>query len=112
MSHAALEEGARLYLSGEYQQAVSALEPLVGQPDVPMRIHAHVFRAAALYALFVRSGESNQQLRTQALAEIAQSKQLNSSFQPSARVFGPRFLSLYQAGGTASASGTGATAQQ
>ena len=110
--HAVLEEGARLYLSGEYQQAVSALEPLVGQTDLAMRIHAHVFRAAALYALFVRSGESNQQLRTQALAEIAQSKQLNSSFQPSARVFAPRFLSLYQAGGTASPSGAGATAQQ
>ena len=89
---APLEEGARLYLSGEYQQALSALEPLVGQADVQFRIHAHVFRAASLYALFVRSGESNQQLRTQALAEIAQSKQLNSSFQPSARVFGPRFL--------------------
>ena len=110
--HEALEQGARLYLNGEYQQAVSALEPLVGQSDAPMRIHAHVFRAAALFALFVRSGESNQQLRTQALAEIALSKQLNSTFQPSARVFGPRFLSLYQRGGTTSQSGLGATAQQ
>jgi hypothetical protein len=109
---APLEEGARLYLGGEYQQALSALEPLVGQSDVPLRIHAHVFRAASLYALFVRSGESNQQLRTQALAEIAQSKQLNSSFQPSAKVFGPRFLGLYQTGGATSESGTGATAQQ
>ena len=110
--HEALEQGARLYLSGEYQQSVTALEPVVGLPDVPLRIHAHVFRAASLYALFVRSGESKQELRTQALAEIAQSKQLNSSFQPSARVFGPRFLSLYQSGVAASQSGTGATAQQ
>ena len=110
--HEALEQGARLYLSGEYQQALTALEPLVGQSDVPMRIHAHVFRAAALFALFVRSGESNQQLRTQALAEIALSKQLNSTFQPSARVFAPRFLSLYQTGGTTSQSSPGATAQQ
>ena len=110
--HEALEQGARLYLSGEYQQALTALEPLVGQSDVPMRIHAHVFRAAALFALFVRSGESNQQLRTQALAEIALSKQLNSTFQPSARVFAPRFLSLYQTGGTTPQSSPGATAQQ
>jgi hypothetical protein len=78
---------------------------------VPLRVHAHVFRAAALYALFVRSGESNQELRKLALEEIAQSKQLNSTFQPSPRVFAPRFLSLYQAGGTAS-SETPATAQQ
>lgn len=96
--HESLEEGVRLYLNGEYQQAVSALEPLTGQRDVPLQVHAHVFRAAALYALFVRSGESNAQLRTDALAEIARTKQLNASFQPSPRAFSPRFLSLYQSG--------------
>ena len=96
--HESLEEGVRLYLNGEYQQALSALEPLTGQTDVPLQVHAHVVRAAALYALFVRSGESNAQLRTDALAEIARTKQLNASFQPSPRAFSPRFLSLYQTG--------------
>jgi hypothetical protein len=96
--HESLEEGVRLYLNGEYQQALGALEPLTGQPDVPLQVHAHVFRAAALFALFVRSGESNAQLRTEALAEIARTKQLNASFQPSPRAFSPRFLSLYQSG--------------
>jgi hypothetical protein len=95
---ASLEEGVRLFLSGEYQQALTALEPLTGQADVPLQVHAHVFRAAALYALFVRSGESNTQLRAQSLAEIAKTKQLNASFQPSARAFSPRFLSLYHSG--------------
>jgi len=95
---ASLEEGVRLFLSGEYQQALTTLEPLTGQGDVPLQVHAHVFRAAALYALFVRSGESNTQLRTHALAEIAKTKQLNASFQPSARAFSPRFLSLYHSG--------------
>ena len=108
--HAALEEGARLYLEGEYQKALTALEPLIGQNDVPLQLHAHVFRAAALYGLFVRSGESDQQLRTQALAEIAQTKQLNTSFQPSPRAFSPRFLSLYQTGGAASSQPAGGAA--
>jgi hypothetical protein len=94
--HESLEEGVRLYLNGEYQQALSALEPLTGQTEAPLQVHAHVFRAAALYALFVRSGESNAQLRNDALAEIARTKQLNASFQPSSRAFSPRFLSLYQ----------------
>jgi hypothetical protein len=94
-----LEEGARLYLQGDYQKALTALEPLVGRNDVPMVLHAHVFRAASLYALFVRSGESNQALRAQALAEIEQSKRLNPSFQPNPRAFSPRFVSLYQTGG-------------
>jgi len=96
--HESLEQGVRLYLNGEYQQALSALEPLKGQADAPLQVHAHVVRAAALFALFVRSGESNAQLRTDALAEIAQTKQLNASFQPSPRAFSPRFLSLYQTG--------------
>jgi hypothetical protein len=96
--HESLEEGVRLYLNGEYQQALSALEPLTGQTDGPLQVHAHIVRAAALYALFVRSGESNAQLRTDALAEIARTKQLNASFQPSPRAFSPRFLSLYQTG--------------
>jgi hypothetical protein len=107
-----LEDGVRLYLEGEYQKAVAALEPLAGQADVPLQVHAHVFRAASLYALYVRSGESNQQLRTQALAEIAQSKQLNPSFQPSARAFSPRFLSLYQTGGAAPPAAGGAATPQ
>src|SRR5688572_536388 len=96
--HESLEGGVRLYLDGEYQQALSALEPLTRQTDLPLQVHAHVVRAAALYALFVRSGESNAQLRNDALAEIARTKQLNASFQPSPRAFSPRFLSLYQTG--------------
>lgn len=109
--HAALEEGARLYLDGDYQKALTALEPLVGQSDIPLRQHAHVFRAASLYALYVRSGESNAQLRSQALAEIAQSKQLDSAFQPSPRAFSPRFLSLYRTDGAPSQPPGGATPQ-
>jgi hypothetical protein len=106
--NASLEDGARLYLQGDYQKALTALEPLVGRNDVPMLLHAHVFRAASLYALFVRSGESNQALRTQALAEIEQSKRLNPSFQPNPRAFSPRFLNLYQNAGAASQPATAA----
>jgi hypothetical protein len=96
-------------LEGDYQKALTALEPLVGRSDVPMLLHAHVFRAASLYALFVRSGETNQTLRAQALAEIERSKQLNPSFQPNPRAFSPRFVNLYQTGGaTASQPATAA----
>jgi len=96
--HEALEEGIRRFLDGEYEQALTALEPLTGQRDLPLQVHAHVFRAAALYALYVRSGETNAQLRADALAEIARSKQLNASFQPSPRAFSPRFLRFYRSG--------------
>ena len=56
----------------------------------------HLFRAAALYHLFVRSGEKDQALRTRALAEIEACKRLNSQFAPDTRAFAPRFITFYQ----------------
>ena len=37
---------------------------------MPLRLHFHLFRAAALYELFLRSRETDQALRAQALAEV------------------------------------------
>jgi hypothetical protein len=89
-----LAEGARLFFSGEYQQALVVLDPAT-LADVPLQLHVHLFRAASLYALYVRSGEKDQAQRTQAAAEIEKCKQLNPAFQPDARAFAPRFISFY-----------------
>jgi hypothetical protein len=110
--HAALEDGVRLFLEGSYDKALAALDPPGGLSDVPLQLHVHLFRAAALYKLFVRSGQTNQQLRTQALAEIELCKQLNSAFQPDQRVFDPRFLVLYQTGGPPAPQAVAATEMQ
>ena len=97
--HAALEEGARLYFAGEYQQVLSSLDPLGTASDVTLQVHVHLFRAAALYALYVRSGEKNQTLRTDALTAVQRCKAIDSTFQPSQRAFSPRFLSFFQSDG-------------
>jgi hypothetical protein len=97
--HAALEEGARLYLTGEYQQALSALDP-TALIDAPLQLHVHLFRAAALYHLFVRSGEKDDASRTQALAEIDACRRLAPGFQPDPQAFGPRFIAFFQNAGT------------
>ena len=97
--HAALEEGARLYFAGEYQQALSSLDPLGSASDVPLQVHVHLFRAASLYALYARSGETNQSLRSNVLAEIQRCKEIDPAFQPNPRAFSPRFLSLFQNAG-------------
>ncbi len=93
--HAALEEGARLFLTGEYQQALTALDA-TALADAPLQLHVHVFRAAALYHLFVRSGEKDEAVRTQALAEIDACKRLAPDFRPDSNAFGPRFLAFFQ----------------
>ena len=95
--HPLLEEGARLFFAGEYQQVITSLAEAEGlAADVPLRLHFHLFRAAALHELFVRSRETDQGLRAQALAEIERCKGIDSGFQPDTRAFSPRFVSFYQ----------------
>jgi hypothetical protein len=98
--HEALEKAARLYFTGEYQQVLSALDPLGTALDVLLQVHVHLFRAASLYALYVRSGETNEKLRTDALAAIQRCKEIEPGFQPNARAFSPRFLAFFQSGAT------------
>lgn len=99
----ALEEGSRLFLAGRYQEALAALTPAGGLPaDDPLQVHVHLFRAAALYARFAQSGETDQSLRVQALAEIEACKKIDSMFQPDSRAFSPRFISFFQSGSAAS----------
>jgi hypothetical protein len=93
--HAALEEGARLFFAGEYQQVLGALD--TSELDTaPLQLHVHLFRAAASYYLFVRSGEKDQALRTRAVAEVEACKRLNPGFNPDSRAFAPRFLEFFQ----------------
>jgi hypothetical protein len=107
--HPALIEGARLFFAGQYEQALSALTPAEGfAPDIPLQLQIHLFRAAAAYTLFLRSGETNQMLREQTLAEIKECKQIDSGFEPDRRVFTPRFISVFRSGTVAG--GTPATA--
>jgi hypothetical protein len=96
---AGLEQGARHYLAGEYQQALGSLDPLVGRSDITFQVHVSVFRAASLYALYVRSGETNQTLRNDALAAIQRCKEIDPSFQPDPRAFSPRFLGFFESAG-------------
>jgi tetratricopeptide (TPR) repeat protein len=101
---AGLEEGARMFLAGEYQKAIAALDPATGVDDAAspsLQLQAHLFRAASAFALYVRSGEGRQEWRTQALAEINRCKQIDATFEPSSQVFAPRFITLYKTGGAA-----------
>jgi hypothetical protein len=110
--HAGLEDGARLFLAGDYEKALSTLDPSTGvdaAASPALQLQAHLFRAATLFALYVRSGEARRELRTQALAEIDLCKQIDASFQPSTQVFAPRFIVLYKTGGAAASHTASAT---
>lgn len=93
--HESLVNGARLFFAGDYEQALTALDTSALDGAL-LQGHAHLLRAAALYHLFVRSGEKDQSLRERALAEIAVCKQVNAALTPDARAFSPRFLQFFQ----------------
>jgi hypothetical protein len=95
---AALEEGAKLFLRGEYQPAVAALDTSLSTGQGPLDAHAHLFRAAARYALFVRSGEDDSKLLAQSLDDIDRCKQIDATLQPDPAVFAPRFVALFNEG--------------
>lgn len=104
----ALEEGARLFFQGDYRNALSALDPPGGLPVIPLQLHVHLLRAAASYALWMRSGGSDQALRAAALKEIESCKRLDATFRPDPRRFSPAFISFYeQAGAAAQAAAPG-----
>ena len=92
----ALIEGARQYFAGHYAQVLATLDP-AALGDGLLQHHVHLFRAAAHYALFVRSGEKDASQRTQAVAEVERVKQISPEFSPDARVFAPRFLAFFHA---------------
>ena len=101
----ALVEGARLFFTGQYQAALVALEAADRfGPEVPLRVHGHLLRAAALHALYVRSGQADQSLRARALQELERCRSLNPEFVPSAERFSPAFITFFQ-NGQASAPG-------
>ena len=89
-----LQTGVDQYFKGAYARA---LDELGNTSDAgPAQLHVHLFRAAALYALYVRSGEKDTGKRDQAVTEVRRSKQLNPTFVPDASAFSPAFLEFYQ----------------
>ena len=110
--HPALEQAARLYFEGEYQQVLSSLDPLGSAIDVTFQVHVHLFRAADLHALYVSSGETNQKLRGDALAAVQRCLEIDPTFQPSPRAFSPRFVNFFKNAITSSTpTGSAAAAQ-
>jgi hypothetical protein len=65
--------------------------------EVPLRVHALVIRAAALFALYEYSGARDNALRTQARESADMGRRLDSSFRPNTAVFSPRFITFFLA---------------
>jgi hypothetical protein len=98
----ALRAAAQAFFDGSYTDAVRLLPAdQVAAIDQRFRIHGHVVRAAALFALYQRTGGTDASLRDQAQQEVQQSHALDPSFQPNPSAFSPRFLAFFRGAGSA-----------
>ena len=93
--HPALAQGATHFFNGDFALALETLTPPQGFPqDMPFLEHVHLFRAAALHAMYLKGGSADASLRDRARVEIAALADLDGNFQPDVRAFSPRFLSF------------------
>jgi hypothetical protein len=105
---AALADGARLFLDGEYQRALAVLDAALGDVEGVPAFHAQLMRAASLYKLYIRSGAKDQSLLTRAVAAVEECRRQDSTFAPDSRVFDPRFIRFFQTGAAVEAPSSGA----
>lgn len=90
-----LKRIADAYFAGDYEAAVKLASPDSFDKD-RAKIQALLFRAAANYTLYIRSGEQQQATLTQVQNDIRAIKKMNGSFSPYIAAFSPRFLALFK----------------
>ena len=95
----ALKQAVQSYFEGRHQTVLTSVPDADLAGLVPsLRLHAHLFRAASLFALFEYSNRKDQALGQSARREVEAVRALNPSFTPDPAVFGPKFLTFFAAG--------------
>lgn len=90
-----LKRLAEAYFAGDYESVAQSAKPDDFNKD-RARIQALLFRAAANYKLYVRSGEKESSKLSEAESDIRAIKKMNRGFSPYIAAFSPRFLELFQ----------------
>ena len=90
-------QAARAYFAGDYRRATDALAQ-VDYPAGKAAAQARLFRAAARDALVVTGGQSDDTLRTAALADVQACRGLEPTLVPDAQAFSPRFVAFFTKG--------------
>lgn len=91
----AVRAAIEAFFAGDYPRTTELLDPL-GEPSTRRgALLVPLFRAAALYALFLTGGEAEPELYERALAEIATCHRVAPGFRPEPAHFSPRFVELY-----------------
>ena len=94
---AALSNAAQALFENRYANVLTVLSAdEAASIAMPLRIHAHAIRSAALFALDRVRGASDETLRRQGREEADIARSLDPAFRPSA-AFSPRFINFFLA---------------
>ena len=93
---ALLRTGAELYFRGEYQQVLDLLDDPTSFDEPKARAQAHLFRAAANFALYQLSGGNADAapLRAAVVDDIRRARVADSEVKAPGRFFPPPFVEL------------------
>ena len=93
-----LARAAQAFFDARYADVLATMTiETANAIEVPLRVHALVIRAAALFALYEYSGARDNALQTQARESADMGRRLDSSFRPNTAVFSPRFITFFLA---------------
>ncbi|MEP0773471.1 MAG: hypothetical protein HRF46_03790 [Acidobacteriota bacterium] len=91
---AALKEAVQAFFAGDYAATAALLDqaPLTDPQSAKV---AHLLRGAALFSLWVDSGERDPSLLERARAEVRACRAVDPTFDPDRVAFSPRFVELF-----------------
>jgi hypothetical protein len=91
---ALLEKAAEAYLDRRHGDVVAALDGArLGERR--SRAHARLLLAASRHALYLESGELDDELRSAAVDDARACREEDETLKPTARFFSPRFLVFF-----------------
>jgi hypothetical protein len=89
-----LVQAARAFFGGDYRKTAESLAN-VEYPAPKTGAQARLFRAAARYALFVTGGQTDEDLRKMAAADVVACRALDPALVPDPQAFSPRFVAFF-----------------
>jgi hypothetical protein len=91
-----VRNAAQALFDGRYRDVVALLPAQsMAVIEMPFKTHAHVIRAAALFALYEYSGAADRALVTEARRESDACRSLDPDFRPDPQAFSPRFIAFF-----------------
>ncbi len=90
-----LRQAVEAYFAGQYDTVLALLDDVTFS-DRRAQAHQYLFRAAALYSLYVLGEQPDPDLLSAAQANVRSCLDVNANFQPLPEAFSPKFIDFFR----------------